>query len=132
MLSIVIPTMNEEEVLPKLLASIKSQDFDDYEIIISDNFSKDRTREIAESYGARVVDGGMPGPGRNRGAEAAKGDKLLFLDADVIMPHEKFLSNIVLHLSSFQKMIACYFQAINRASPMSQKLYFLKTVFSSF
>jgi len=93
MLSIIIPTYNEEAVLPKLLRSIREQDFSDYEIIIADANSSDRTREVAQSFGARVVDGGLPGPGRNRGAAAAQGDRLLFLDADVVLPHGKFLTN---------------------------------------
>jgi len=95
MLSIVIPTYNEEEYLPRLLASIRSQRFEGYEIIVADAKSTDRTREIAQRFGARVVDGGMPGPGRNLGAAAAKGDLLLFLDADVIMPEIEWLSRKV-------------------------------------
>ena len=95
MLSIIIPTYNEEEYLPRLLASIRSQRFEGYEIIIADAKSTDRTREIAERFGARVVDGGMPGPGRNLGARAAQGDLLLFLDADVIMPEIEWLSRKV-------------------------------------
>ena len=82
-LSIIIPTYNEEEYLPILLDSIRKQNFDDYEIIIADANSTDRTREIAEEYGCIVVDGGMPGVGRNRGAEVAKGKYLLFLDSDL-------------------------------------------------
>ena len=46
--SIIIPTYNEEEYLPVLLDSIKEQDFNDYEIIVADANSSDRTREIAE------------------------------------------------------------------------------------
>lgn len=92
MLSIIIPTYNEEAYLPRLLASIRSQDFDGYEIIVADASSTDKTREAAERFGARVVQGGMPGPGRNRGAEAAKGDVLLFLDADVVLPEVGWLS----------------------------------------
>lgn len=94
-LSIVIPTKNEEALLPRLLASIREQDFSDYEVIVADANSTDKTREIAESFGARVVDGGMPGPGRNRGAEAAKGEILFFMDSDVVLPEKSFLKDIV-------------------------------------
>ena len=52
--SIIIPTFNEEEYLPILLESIKKQKFDDYEIIIADANSEDRTREIAKEYGLDV------------------------------------------------------------------------------
>ena len=92
-LSIIIPTKNEEELLPRLLESITSQDFSDYEVIVADADSTDRTREIAADGGARVVDGGMPGVGRNNGARASSGDFLVFLDADVIIP-EHFLKNL--------------------------------------
>ncbi len=92
-ISVIIPAKNEEKFLPVLLESIKNQDFDDYEVIVADAFSTDGTREIAAGYGARVVDGGMPGPGRNAGARAAKGEFLVFLDADVVIP-EHFLKNL--------------------------------------
>jgi len=84
-LSIIIPTYNEEEYLPLLLKSIAAQDFADYEVIIADAGSEDRTREIAREAGCRIVEGGMPGVGRNRGATAAQGDYLLFLDSDVCL-----------------------------------------------
>lgn len=93
--SIIIPTYNEEELLPRLLASIKSQRFSDYEIVVADARSTDNTRKIAEKWGARVVEGGMPGPGRNLGAAAAKGEILLFLDADVLLPGVDWLSRKV-------------------------------------
>ena len=92
-ISIIIPTKNEEVLLSKLLNSIESQDFEDYEVIVADAFSADKTREIAVGYGAKVVDGGMPGAGRNAGARAADGELLVFLDADVILP-EHFLKNL--------------------------------------
>jgi len=85
-ISIIIPTYNEEEYLPYLLESIKRQDFTDYEVIVADAHSTDKTREIAKSFGAKIVDGGLPSVGRNKGVEAAQGEFLLFLDADVIMP----------------------------------------------
>ena len=94
MLSIIIPTLNEEKYLPKLLDCIKEQDFKDYEIIVADAGSKDQTVEIAKKYGSQVVKGGLLPAGRNRGAEAAKGDIFLFLDADVFLPPH-FLKNAV-------------------------------------
>lgn len=97
MLSIIIPTLNEEKYLPQLLDSIKKQSFRDYEIIVADAGSKDRTREIAKSYGCKVVEGGLPAKGRNQGAAAASGDLLLFIDADVILP-EGFLRKSISEL----------------------------------
>jgi glycosyltransferase involved in cell wall biosynthesis len=86
MLSIIIPTKNEENYLPLLLNSAKSQDFSDLEIIVADAFSIDRTREIAKNYGCKIVDGGVLPKGRNNGAKNSKGDLLLFCDADIILP----------------------------------------------
>ncbi|HRZ85318.1 MAG TPA: glycosyltransferase [Candidatus Paceibacterota bacterium] len=88
MISIVIITKNEEKYLPKLLNSIKKQNFKDYEIIVSDASSTDNTREIARFYGCKVIDGGLPSVGRNSGARVASGDVLMFLDADGIIPKD--------------------------------------------
>ena len=46
-LSIVIPTLNEEEFLPTLLSCLKHQTFKDFEVIVADAGSKDNTVEIA-------------------------------------------------------------------------------------
>ena len=114
-LSIIIPTYNEEEYLPKLLESIKSQEFDDYEIIVADAQSNDNTREIASEYGCIVVEGGLPGPGRNRGAEIAQGEMLLFLDSDLKLT-ENYLSNVIKEFESEGLGIA-----ITQMTPLSQK-----------
>lgn len=116
MLSIIIPTYNEEKTLPTLLRSIKEQDFDDYEVVVADNNSTDTTQEVAQKFGARVVEGGLPGAGRNLGAKAAKGEKLLFLDADVVLPHPRFLSNTV---REFDRR--AYDIATCRILPLSEK-----------
>ena len=114
-ISIIIPTYNEEEYLPKLLESIKSQDFTDYEIIVADAQSDDNTREIALKYGCVVVEGGLPGPGRNRGAEVAQGEILLFLDSDLELT-ENYLSNVIEEFESEDLGIA-----ITQMTPLSEK-----------
>jgi len=90
-LSIIIPAYNEEATLPLLLDSISKQTLKPHEVIVADAKSQDKTREIAKEFGAIVVDGGMPGPGRNLGAARATGDYLLFLDADVVLHQRDFL-----------------------------------------
>ena len=85
MISIIIPTLNEERHLPRLLSSIKKQGYKNYEIIIADAGSTDNTLKIAKKYNCRIVSGGSPAVGRNKGAKAARGNYLLFLDADVTL-----------------------------------------------
>ena len=94
-LSIVIPTKNEETYLPHLLQSIKQQTLQPFEVIVADADSTDSTVEVARSFHAQVVKGGMPSVGRNRGAQAAHGDLLLFLDADVVLQDETFLKKAI-------------------------------------
>ncbi len=93
MVSIVIPTYNEERFLPRLLGSIEKQEFKDYEVIVADNHSRDATVEIALSHRARVVEDSLPAVARNRGAKVARGEYLLFLDADTVVP-EGFLKKL--------------------------------------
>jgi glycosyltransferase involved in cell wall biosynthesis len=115
-LSIVIPTKNEEIELPKLLASLRAQTLKDFEIIVADAKSTDATREIAKSFSVIVVEGGMPGPGRNRGAEKATGDILVFFDADVQLPSAKFLEECLAEMERKNLDIATC-----KVKPLSRK-----------
>jgi glycosyltransferase involved in cell wall biosynthesis len=83
MLSIVIPTLNEEKYLPHLLESLAHQTFSDFEVIVADANSLDATRDIAAQHGCKIVPGGRMAQGRNAGARRAQGEYVLFLDADV-------------------------------------------------
>ena len=84
--SIIITTKNEEKHIENLLRSITSQTYKNIEIILVDNYSTDRTREIAKKYTNKIY---LKGPERsaqrNYGAQKAKGKYLLFLDADMIL-----------------------------------------------
>ena len=114
-LSIIIPTYNEEEYVPVLVESIKQQDFSDYEIIVADADSKDNTVKIAEEYGCIVVEGGMPAVGRNNGAKVAKGDYLLFLDSDLKLT-EDYLAKVIYEFKMERLGIA-----ITQMKPLSKK-----------
>jgi len=89
-ISIIIPAFNEERLLAHTLANINSarQVFGklgcDSELIVCDNNSTDRTPEIGRAAGAMVVfePVNQIARARNRGAAAASGDWLLFVDAD--------------------------------------------------
>jgi cellulose synthase/poly-beta-1,6-N-acetylglucosamine synthase-like glycosyltransferase len=85
MISVIIPARNEEKNLPELLESLKNQTYKKkFEIIVVDGKSKDRTREIAKSYGCRVIVQKKLGisNARNVGWKKAKGNVLIFLEAD--------------------------------------------------
>lgn len=87
--SIVTPMYNEERYLPRFLDSLKKQTFKDFEIILIDDWSKDNSIKIAESYKKdfnltilKQKHGG-PWKARNRWAKEAKWEILIFVDADM-------------------------------------------------
>jgi glycosyltransferase involved in cell wall biosynthesis len=93
--SIIIPALNEEKYLPALLASLTKQTRKDFEVIVVDGSSKDRTVELARSFGSQLPGlqvcvsekAGLPLQ-RNLGAKAATGEWLVFVDADsTLLPY---------------------------------------------
>ena len=81
-LSIIIPTLNESKSLPLLLSDLS--ELRNSEILIIDSFSKDKTREIASIYGAKLYKLSQKNRGfqMNFGAKRATGKWLLFIHAD--------------------------------------------------
>ena len=81
-ISIIIPTLNEERSLPPLLDAIRQQEAD-CEVIVVDGGSRDRTLEIARRHGVRtLVSSPDRGTGICIGAQESRGEVLLFLHAD--------------------------------------------------
>ncbi|HJK07780.1 MAG TPA: glycosyltransferase family 2 protein, partial [Methanocorpusculum sp.] len=92
MISVIVPTFNEEEGVEACLKSLCDQTLprDQYEIIVVDGNSKDKTREIAEKYADKVFiqTSKKVGGARNDGAMAAKYDILATTDADCFLPRD--------------------------------------------
>jgi len=84
--SVIITTKNEEKNIENCLRSIKGQTFKKIELIVVDNFSEDKTVEIAKKYAAKVYfKGNERSAQRNYGAKVASGKYILYLDADMIL-----------------------------------------------
>lgn len=99
--SIIIPTYNSEKVISICLESIKNQTFNDYEILVMDGFSSDRTIEIASSFAIEdkrikwvsEKDSGVY-DAMNKGIKMAKGEWIYFLGADDYLVDENVLAQV--------------------------------------
>lgn len=87
MISVVVPAYNEEQALPNTLRALFTQQ-GDYEVVIVDGGSRDRTIEIARSFPDVLVMTASKGRASqmNVGAMEARGEWLLFLHADTVLP----------------------------------------------
>ena len=84
--SVIVSSKNEAKVIESCLKSIKSQTFKNFEIVLSDAVSRDKTVKIAEPYADKiVVKKTNVSAGRNIGANFARGDILVFVDADTVL-----------------------------------------------
>ncbi|MGH9060548.1 MAG: glycosyltransferase, partial [Acidimicrobiales bacterium] len=90
--SVIVPARDEAASLPHLLASLAAQTEPAGEVIVVDDGSRDDTAALAAAAGVTVVPAGEPPPGWagkpwacHVGSEAASGDVLVFLDADVTL-----------------------------------------------
>lgn len=109
MISIIIPTLEEENYLPRLLQDIKRQTLKPREIIVVDAHSKDKTALIAAQEGCRVLTTHARNPGkqRNIGARNAKGSILVFIDADIRMRNKGTIEELFWLMESHVGATAC-------------------------
>ncbi|MBI4095973.1 MAG: glycosyltransferase [DPANN group archaeon] len=121
-LSIIIPTLNEEQQIGQLLQSLARQTFTDFEIVIVDGNSNDHTKGAIDAFSEKlnikfIVEPKRGiGRARNVGAANAAGDYLLFLDADVITA-KTFLESAIKEFDErYLDIATCY------VTPISDKL----------
>ncbi len=117
-LSIIIPTLNEEKKISQVLDHLK--DLKHGEVIVADGGSRDGTVSRSEEWGAKVI---SSDPGRggqlNAGAAQAKGDILLFLHADTLLP--KGYAKLVRNAMSDPEIIGGAFLVRFQPSPLLLK-----------
>lgn len=119
MISVVIPLYNKEPIIEKSLFSVLSQDYDDYEVVIVNDGSTDRSAEIVKGIDdshVRLIEqeNGGPSKARNTGVLNSKGEWIVFLDADdEFMPGalKYYVSLIQSH--STNDFFACPFYIFN-------------------
>lgn len=111
MISIIIPTRNEEKGIEKILSTLKNTLTIPHEIIVSDGNSTDATVSIAQKYADKIViqDKQRPktiGTGRNQGAEASRGEYIVFLDADCTIPNpDAFFTRALAYFEKHPKTV---------------------------
>ena len=106
-ISVIIPTYNEEEDISSAIKSLLIQSEKNIEIIIVDDGSTDKTREIVKKFKkVRLILGKHRGPGisRNLGAKKAYGKILVFVDADMTF-EKNYLKNLIKPIESSKEII---------------------------
>lgn len=96
-ISVIIPVYNSEEFLSDCLKNVQKQTYSDFEVILIDDGSADRSREIMKRFAEsdpRIKWDGQPNSGpsaaRNAGLEMAAGDYIYFLDSDDVLKSDAF------------------------------------------
>lgn len=93
MISIIIPVHNSAQDVERLLDEVARTSLTDYEVLVADDASTDDTaRRCAGRERVRIVrlaENRGPGPARNAAAEVARGEILIFIDSDVVLPRDR-------------------------------------------
>ncbi len=130
-ISVIIPTWNEERCIESCLKAIRFQETRaEYEIIVCDAKSDDKTVDIAKKYADKIVaiDIHSPGISRNTGAKQAAGNYLVFVDADTILS-KNYLERV---MEKFKDPELLGFSAGFIFSRRTEKLIFTEKITNSY
>ncbi|MBU1200393.1 glycosyltransferase family 2 protein, partial [Patescibacteria group bacterium] len=115
--SIIVPSLNEEFTLPLLFKNLSNQTFKNFEVILVDSYSEDKTIKKADKFlsklNLKIINSNQRNVSiqRNLGAKTAKGKYLIFCDADNRLP-SYFLEGIKYNLNRKPTQIfTCWCQA---------------------
>lgn len=126
-LSVVIPCLNEEHFLPFLLKNLNAQTYTNFEVIVVDGNSEDKTAEIAKKfkskYSLRLYSTTTRNVGfqRNLGAKKAKGKVIVFFDADTQIP-KNYLAKIAQTFETKHPHLLTTYIKVNSDKPI-EKFY---------
>ncbi|KKR34154.1 MAG: Glycosyltransferase, probably involved in cell wall biogenesis [Candidatus Gottesmanbacteria bacterium GW2011_GWA2_41_12] len=127
LISVVIPAYNEEKYIKETLLSLKNQSAHgfDFEIIVVDSSSTDKTAEIATEMGAGIISVPKINPGfaRQKGVEKAKGEIIACIDADS-SADSKWLINIVNHFKN-ENIVGLTGKVLSRDKSVIFTLFYL-------
>ena len=109
--SVIIPALNAEKDLPGLLKALSEQTLRADEILVTDSESEDRTRQIAEEAGARVIPVRRKdfdhGGTRDLALRESTGDIVVFMTQDAVPADEHLLENLIRPLSEESVAVVC-------------------------
>ncbi len=120
--SIIVPVFNRPDEVDELLASLCEQTVKDFEVLIVEDGSQRDCRSVVEKYTDRLdvkyflKENSGPGQSRNYGAERAKGDYLIILDSDVVLP-SGYLRAVDQSLADKTPVPVCAFGGPDAAHP---------------
>ena len=127
--SIIMPCFNSANFIAEAVTSVISQTFQDWELIVIDDCSRDSSRAIVETFAKRdsririfsLKSQKGPGMARNRGLDESSGDLIVFLDSDDAWPNN-YLSTVVpiLNERHFDVVTAGYFLCDEALSPFKE------------
>lgn len=129
-ISIIIPLYNAEHSIMKCLDSLLKQTFNDFEVILVNDGSKDATSEVMQKYlneDTRLrcfyQDNAGPSVARNKGIQEAKGKYLAFIDADDWVSTD-YLKKLVVPMQTIETDMVCggYYE-VNSKFPQGLKLH---------